>query len=361
MKIYLAGTPVSNPETETKMCDLFKQGHKLHSFFHCKDGFESKWFRAALKHKFDLLMDSGAYSAWKGGGEIDFNEYISFCKSHIKRIGMVVNLDVIPGKPFVKLNKNDIEQSAIQGWKNYETMCISGIPKEKIIHVFHQGESFSLLKKIVAEMDYIGLSPANDKTASQREIWLDQCMKYVLDSNGMPLVKFHGFGITIFALMFKYPWFSLDSTTWMHVGRNGQIFIPSFRKGEFDFSKAPSKMPVSVISPEIKNAGHHINNHSKEQKKILLSYLDFADYKLGKSEFKNESQIYELKENERWSGKKPKNKTEKRLVEIILEEGVSNKYSLRDEINVKYYLEVEKHMKSYPWAFHTKMNQKSLF
>ena len=40
MKLYLAGTSVSNPIEEPTLQKLFQQGSKLHSYYHCVEGFE---------------------------------------------------------------------------------------------------------------------------------------------------------------------------------------------------------------------------------------------------------------------------------------------------------------------------------
>jgi hypothetical protein len=61
-----------------------------------------------------------------------------------------------------------------------------------------------------------------------------------------------------------------------------------------------------------------------------------------------------LQENERWAEKKPADKSAEREVEIILTPGISNKYQLRDEMNIIYFLDLEKSMPKWPWAFEKK-------
>ena len=51
--------------------------------------------------------------------------------------------------------------------------------------------------------------------------------------------------------------------------------------------------------------------------------------------------------------KKEKGKS-KRLLEIVVEPGLSNKYQLRDEMNIIYFLDLEKSMPEWPWAFKRK-------
>ena len=54
---------------------------------------------------------------------------------------------------------------------------------------------------------------------------------------------------------------------------------------------------------------------------------------------------------EKWFEKKPEDKNQERTVEIIIEPGISNKYQLRDEMNIIYFLDLEKSLPKWPWAF----------
>jgi len=153
--------------------------------------------------------------------------------------------------------------------------------------------------------------------------------------------------------MLRYPWYSVDSTSWVITGRLGSIYIPRFRSGEWIYDEQSWKIAVSNRSPGIKEAGQHISTLSKKEREILLNYIHNKGYVLGKSEYKKEDQDYELKENEKWAEKKPADKKVKREVEIILEPGISNKYQLRDEMNIIYFLDLEKSMPEWPWAFKT--------
>jgi hypothetical protein len=113
---------------------------------------------------------------------------------------------------------------------------------------------------------------------------------------------------------------------------------------------------VSNRNPLNIEAGKHIDTLPPNEKKIILNYIHEKGYKLGKSQFKKENQNYILKENEKWAEKKPINKTSKREVEVIIETGVCNKYQLRDEINIIYFLDLEKSIQKWPWPFKIKTN-----
>jgi len=354
--IYLAGTTVCPPDENKRLQRLFASGYKLHSYFHCSksNGLEYRWFNMNKQNKVDLFLDSGAFSAWTQGTYINLDEYIKFCLEHLDVVTAIANLDVIPGKPYQQLTQEDIDNSARQGWQNYKKMLKAGIPKKKLVHIFHQGEDFKWLRRMVKQIPYIGLSPANDKTTNQRIHWLDACMDYVVDKEGMPIVKFHGFAATSLRLMLRYPWYSVDSTSWVVTGRMGSIYVPRFRSGEWIYDEDSWKIAVSSRSPNTKEAGKHIETLPPKQKQLVLDYIHSKGYQLGKSVFKTVPAGYELKENERWADKKPKDKTVKRQVEVIEEPGVCNKYQLRDEMNIIYFQDLEQSMPEWPWPFKKK-------
>jgi hypothetical protein len=298
------------------------------------------------------MLDSGAFSAWTKRINIDLDEYISFCLQHLPYINYIINLDVIPGKFGQKaLPAEEIEKSASKGWANYEYMIKQGIPKEKLIHIFHQGENFKWLEKIVEAMPYIGLSPANDRSTSEKTQWLDDCMKYVCDDKGYPKVKWHGFAVTSLRLMFRYPWYSVDSTSWVMTSRMGGVMVPRYKSGKWVYDEQSWKVSVSARSPDKSEAGKHIDTFPEQQKQHILDYFSEKGYVLGKSEFELVSKNHKLKSNEKWNGPAIGNKRE---IEIIIEPGLCNDYKLRDEMNIIYYLDLEKTMQKWPWAFQAK-------
>ena len=303
-----------------------------------------------------LLIDSGAFSAWTQGQgkEINLDDYIEFCLQYIDIADAVVNLDVIPGRPYKKITPDEYEKSAEQGWRNYEKMLAAGISKEKLIHVFHQGEAFKWLQRMVKEIPYIGLSPANDKTPEQKIAWLDQCMEYVTDENGIPLVKFHGFAVTSLEMMLRYPWYSVDSTTWTVNARLGRVFVPRLIQGKWVYDEKFWIIAISSRSPERKEAGKHFDTLPPSIRKIAMRYFEEMGFPLGKSRFEKVPQTYQLKDNELWAEKKPSDPHEKRLIEIIEEPGLCNSCKLRDDANFMFFQNVEKALPRWPRPFKAK-------
>lgn len=302
-----------------------------------------------------ILLDSGAYSAWTKGTAIDLDEYVKYCLEYLDWLDYIVNLDVIPGKGmYVKVSARELEESAEQGWRNYRYMLQSGIPKDKLIHIFHQGEDFKWLARMVKSVPYIGISPANDKTTSQKIEWMDACMDYVLDSKGMPIVKFHGFGVTTLRIMFRYPWFSVDSTSWVATSRVGTVYVPRYVNGNWVYDEDSWKIVVSSRSPKIADGEEHFNNLSPVKKKIVGDYFAAKGFKVGESQFHQESEKYKLKSNEKWAGLA---KDGVRKVETKVVEGLCNSYKERDKLNIIYFLDLENSLPEWPWAFKRRSNR----
>lgn len=184
-----------------------------------------------------LLLDSGAFSVWNSSNPneepIDLKAYIEYCRHYDKVVDFIANLDVIPGERNRPPTPDEVEASAALGLENYKAMIAGGVPKEKLIHTFHQGENWKWLELMVNEMKlpYIALSPANDSTQEEKMAWLHQCMPRVTDSKtGCPIVKFHGFAATGFEMMKEFPWFSVDSGTWADQAVKRIAILPPLRE-----------------------------------------------------------------------------------------------------------------------------------
>ncbi len=296
------------------------------------------------KKKVELFLDSGAFSAWSQKKEINIQDYIAFIKKHQSVIDVYSNLDVIG--------------SAKKTYQNQLIMEKVGLHP---LPTFHYGEDEKwLFRYIDMGHKYIalgGMVPISTKDLGK---WLDKIFPLTCDKNGMPKIKVHGFGLTSLRLMLRYPWYSVDSTSWVMTGRMGTIYIPRKKNGEWIYNIDSWKIAVSSRSPSNKEVGKHIDTMSAGERRILLQYIKEKGYKLGKSKFTRAAQDHKLKKNERWAEKKPKDKSVKRDLEVIKKEGVSNRYQLRDEMNIIYFLDLEKSMPKWPWAF-KKIGVKGLF
>lgn len=226
--------------------------------------------------KIYLMLDSGAYSAWNKGSRIDLTSYIKFAKENQDAFDVIVNLDVIPGKPGQRYMDEDRERAAQQGWQNYMAMLESGIPPEKLMHVFHQGEDTIWLSKLLATFpNFVGISPDNAVSTPVRQSWLDGLMPFLCDHEGCPRFKFHGFGVTSVHLIVRYPWWSVDSTSWMAYGKYGMILLPKLHNGGIYYDQM-IRLFVSSKSPrkkDLDSADQHIDLWPWERQKALATWV----------------------------------------------------------------------------------------
>lgn len=349
MNIYLAGVPGGGTtgwcRREKELTPMWK--YRLWTYYWIvKD-------KAKMKkpNTVNLFLDSGAFSAWTKNTEVNIHDYIAFIKKHERYIDVYANLDVIAfGK-----HKQPDKETAEATLKNQRIMEKAGLNP---IPAFHYGEPMEYLDFYVKNYPYIALGIAGNSTAKLLP-WMEECFsKHICDKNGMPKVKVHGFAVTSLKLMLRFPWYSVDSTSWVVTGRIGKIFVPHYRGGKWLYDENSMKIGVSNRSPSKGQKNQHINTLQPKQRDIILHYIHSKGYVLGSSKFIHVDSTHIPDTNERWAEKKEMIKNNKRLLEVIEEEGLCNKYQLRDEINIIYFNDLEKHLPAWPWPFKMKLNEK---
>jgi len=228
-----------------------------------------------------LILDSGAYSVWAQGQTVDLDEYIDFCAAY-PAIDYYVALDVIPGQPNVKRSLRNAEESCQASWLNYKEM-IAYLPMEKVIPVFHQHDSFRWLERYIKSgAQYIGISPANDRTTTQKLAWLRQVRPHVFFPSGEARVKTHGFAVTSFDLMRYWDWYSVDSASWKVAAGWGVIYVPRQTRGKWDYSRSPYALTVSPRTTHKKQRQTSYEALSPHVKEIVDRYLAESEMPLGK-------------------------------------------------------------------------------
>lgn len=188
-----------------------------------------------------LFIDSGAYSEHSRGIKIDVDEYIDFVNSIDDKIIAVAQVDHIPGV-FKKAKKpEDYVESAKLSWDNYLYMRPKMKSPEKLISVFHQGESFDHLKNMVdwrgpngEKLDYCGISPSNDRPVSEKDVYLSNVYDY-LKKTSQPDIHTHLFGYTSLPGLTKFPWYSADSVSHRLRAAYNKVFTNDW--GTISFSR----------------------------------------------------------------------------------------------------------------------------
>jgi hypothetical protein len=235
IKLYFAGAWCGSCSIEEADLGIT---NKLVSFIY-PDQLRS-WFEVSEGREGNIIVDSGAFSAWNKGKPVDLDAYINYAltaiekgKSQGKRVH-IVNLDVIPGKAgqtaslnrpkdsqdFVRV-KAIKDEAARQGYHNLKRMKEAGITP---IHVFHQGEDYKWIERMVKLTPYIGISPANDMSVKEKAAWIGDVFRYLWEK-GIE-VDTHGFAVWMPSVMKAYPWTSCDAATWRLLAAWGCIMWP---------------------------------------------------------------------------------------------------------------------------------------
>ncbi len=144
----------------------------------------------------EVLLDSGAYSAFTRGATINLDEYVEFIQS--KQWDAYASLDVI-GDAGATL-------------ANAERMIEAGL---KPVVAFHHGSPYDVLEAMCQRFDHIalgGLVPIRMRKTVLRE-HLEACFHII--GKHWP-VKVHGFGMQQPWALERYPFYSVDATSWMY-------------------------------------------------------------------------------------------------------------------------------------------------
>lgn len=169
-----------------------------------------------MKPKIELMVDSGAYSAYTIGRPVNIDKYAAFVQKNKDYIFCPVNLDT--------LNYTDSNASAEGSYKNWCYLRDKGVIT---MPVFHVREDIKWLDKMLEEAPYVGIS-GTMAAINEAYQFFDMVFNYITNTKGEPIRKYHSFGNTAEFTMKGYPFYSADSTTWaLAGGRAGRVIVDS--------------------------------------------------------------------------------------------------------------------------------------
>ena len=200
-----------------------------------------------------VFLDSGAFSMWSLGAKVSIPDYCDY----IKR-----NEDIIRKDDGVLLaSVMDSIGDALGTYQNQLLMEEMGVQP---LACFHFGEDPRYLEYYINKYDYITLGGMVAQSTPQLKLWLDNIWeKYICDGAGRPKVKVHGFGLTTPELMRRYPWYSVDSSSWVQIARvGGMLLLPEARV-----------INVSNQSPQRKVEGQHITTLAPAMREAVEAKL----------------------------------------------------------------------------------------
>lgn len=188
--LYLAWSPSKAWET-FKEWDWTNDPISILISYVYLQNYDSKANQHEFKPK-NLMLDSGAFTAWKVGKEIDIDALIQ--EGLKTRYCETVCLDVI--------------SSAQESLKNALYMKAQG---SKAYPVFHCGEPWEILDSYVKEFPKVGLGFKEKLDFN----WISKCFERHWPH------PFHSFGFISKKLLTTFPFHSADSTGWEAAHRHG--------------------------------------------------------------------------------------------------------------------------------------------
>lgn len=196
-----------------------------------------------------VFLDSGAFSAFSLGVEVSIAAYAEFVKEHQDIIDMASVLDAIGDPEGTYHNQKELERRGVE-----------------VLPCFHFGEPLELCEHYVSNYPYITLGGMVPIPNAKLEPWLDEVWDRVLtDRDGYARCKVHGFGMTSRTLMIKYPWFSVDSSSWVQIASNGKVVFP----------EVDTVVDISKRSPTVHDFGRHFDNMPDITRQYILDLLHY--------------------------------------------------------------------------------------
>jgi len=186
MKVYFAGVDSNLLDT------VFNKANVLFSFARLSRNWASTRGHRKVG---SIMLDSGAFSAFRAGRRIELSAYCEFLERNLDRIDIYVNLDVIGNA-----------EASMNNLRLMEQRGLSPMP------VFHHGEDLDILRRLRDNYLLIGLGGMVPRSRRRMFDWLSVVFEKFPH-------RYHGFGIGDVSLIQAFPFHSIDNTTWKRIAQ----------------------------------------------------------------------------------------------------------------------------------------------
>ena len=242
--------------------------------------------------------------------------YAAYLKKHSDGIDFYVNVDAI--------FHPELSYKALKYLENEHGL--------HPLPVLHYNTPLKWVSKHIEEgYRFIGLGGlGQDATTNDYIRWADSVYDLLCaNKDRLPCAKTHGFAMTSWTLMRRYPWWSVDSASWVKAAAYGRIFIPHKRDGAFVFDVKPYVIVVSADTNFDKYSRGHLNQHSRGERRVISEWLEYIGVPLGENDVKG----------------------------ALLSQGVINWWGYRAKANLLFFEYFLKSVPKWPWAFTRKPKQ----
>ena len=189
----------------------------------------------------NFLLDSGAFSYMSGAkctkeSLLEYLErYIAFINKYDVKYFFELDVDTIFGIEFVEMMRKRLEEGT----------------GKQCIPVWHKGRGIDYWKKMVDNYKYIAIGGLVFHVKKQEWPLIKKMVDYAYAKG----VKVHGLGFTKTKDLYKYKFYSVDSSSWLSSASRGQTL--SFFNG------------VNIVNRKIE----------KNSKKVIIKYMSEHNFK----------------------------------------------------------------------------------
>ena len=279
-------------------------GHSLYTKF-VMSKFESS--KRSERNK-RTVRDYSQYETDEFWAYVD--SYANWVKENIEFIEYYVNIDAI---------FNPVLTWKIQKYLE-DAHGLEPVP------VIHSGTPLKWVRRYMnAGYDFIGLGGlGQDVHKDAYYAWADSVFGLICDNpKRLPVVRTHGFAMTSWSLLSRYPWWSVDSASWVKAAGFGHIYVPRKKKGKFDFTVPPFAIAVSKDSAKLKKKGRHVAKMRGCDKSHVVEWVNSLGVEYGESTPDGE----------------------------VIVEGVENSHLSRSVVNIKFFKMFADSLPEWPWPF----------
>ena len=250
---------------------------------------ERKVIEERAANGFPTFVDSGAFSAYTKGLDINVDEYIAWINRWHPYVERYCCWDVIP-------NDNvSPKESAEKTWANYMYMKNKVLDPHKLVYCFHYGEDITYLKQALESgLEFIALGGLAKRGKKQREEFLEFVEPIFKQ---YPNVHVHAFGMASIPLLKRFTFIdSSDASSWLYPPKYariqtiscGQVYFGNDREKQVNKDEAYDNLhPVKLqqLQDELASKGFALDDmmgNAKRSDWQILFWKEKFEKEMGK-------------------------------------------------------------------------------